>query len=282
MTLRELLVPARWTAVVDVGANAVDGDPPYKAMLAAGPCLVVGFEPQTEASEELRRRQGPWAQYLPHALGDGQTHTLHMCRHSGMASLLAPDPERLALFPFLVPLGAVVRTEATATRRLDDLGEVGAIDLLRMDVQGSELAILAGARSKLQDSVAVELEVSFLPLYREQPTFGQVDVALRGLGFVPHCFTAIKRATIAPCVVNGDPRLALNQPRAADVVCVRDFTRAEGISSEQLEHLALLAHHCYRSWDLALRCIMFVGQRGAVAEGTQRRYIEVVGGARSA
>jgi hypothetical protein len=103
-------------------------------------------------------------------------------------------------------------------------------------------------------------------------------VALRGLGFVPHCFTASKRATIAPCVVNGDPRLALNQLLEADVVYVRDFTRAEGLSSEQLKHLALLAHHCYRSWDLALRCIMFLEQRGAVAEGTQRHYIEVVGG----
>jgi hypothetical protein len=32
--------PARLTAVVDVGANPIDGDPPYRAMLAAGLCTI--------------------------------------------------------------------------------------------------------------------------------------------------------------------------------------------------------------------------------------------------
>jgi hypothetical protein len=34
--LFDLLQPARLTAVVDIGANPIDGDPPYKRMLAAG------------------------------------------------------------------------------------------------------------------------------------------------------------------------------------------------------------------------------------------------------
>ena len=33
--LTAMLAPERPTAIVDVGANPIDGDPPYKAMLAA-------------------------------------------------------------------------------------------------------------------------------------------------------------------------------------------------------------------------------------------------------
>ena len=34
--LYELLNPLRLTEVVDIGANPIDGDPPYKPMLDAG------------------------------------------------------------------------------------------------------------------------------------------------------------------------------------------------------------------------------------------------------
>lgn len=38
----EILQPQRLTEVVDIGANPIDGDPPYKPMLAAGLCKVTG------------------------------------------------------------------------------------------------------------------------------------------------------------------------------------------------------------------------------------------------
>ena len=44
--LSDLLGPARLTSVVDIGANPVDGDPPYKPMLEKRLCRVTGFEPQ--------------------------------------------------------------------------------------------------------------------------------------------------------------------------------------------------------------------------------------------
>ena len=41
-----LLSPQRLTAVVDVGANPIDGETPYKSLLERRLCTVVGFEPQ--------------------------------------------------------------------------------------------------------------------------------------------------------------------------------------------------------------------------------------------
>jgi len=46
--LLNLLAPGRLTAVVDVGANPIDGDPPYAPMQQQRLCPVVGFEPQPE------------------------------------------------------------------------------------------------------------------------------------------------------------------------------------------------------------------------------------------
>ena len=66
-----LLEPCKMTTVVDIGANPIDGDPPYKAMLEKGLCRVIGFEPQQEALRILLERKGPLETYLPYAIGDG-------------------------------------------------------------------------------------------------------------------------------------------------------------------------------------------------------------------
>jgi hypothetical protein len=103
----EILRPERPTAVVDVGANPIDGDPPYKTMLAAGLCEVTGFEPQDAALKRLEQKKGPRERYLPYALGDGTQRTLHVCELEGMTSLLVPDPDHLALFNLFPAWGTV-------------------------------------------------------------------------------------------------------------------------------------------------------------------------------
>jgi FkbM family methyltransferase len=275
--LWDILQPARRTRVVDIGANPIDGDPPYKAMLQAGLCEVVGFEPQGTAWAELQRRKGPLETYLPHAVGDGGKHTLHLCRASGMTSLYAPDPATLELFAALKPLGEVLSTETMTTRRLDDIAEIAGLDFLKIDIQGGELEVFRHGREKLARAVAIQTEVSFVTLYRDQPALGEVDVELRAQGFMPHCFAAVKQWPIAPLVVNGDDRQPLNQLLEADLVYVRDFRQPEGLDAEQLKQLALIAHHCYGSFDLAVRCLYLLEQRGELPAGGRDAYLRGLG-----
>jgi FkbM family methyltransferase len=262
--LVEFLSLQRPTEVVDVGANPIDGDPPYTPMLSTGLCRVTGFEPQEQALLELQRRKGPNEQYLPYAVGDGGTHTLNICDGSGMTSLFEPDPSTLALFDVLRPLGEVTRRVPLRTRKLDDISEIRHLDFLKIDIQGGELAVFKGGTVKLSEAVVVQTEVSFVTLYKGQPSLGDVDLELRRQGFIPHCFAGVKQWPIAPCVVGGDPRQALNQLLEADIVYVRDFARPELMSDEQLKHLALIVHHCYGSYDLAMRCMMLLEQRQAL------------------
>jgi FkbM family methyltransferase len=271
--LTEILAPARLTAIVDAGANPIDGDPPYKAMLAAGLCEVTGFDPQGQALARLEKSKGPRERYLPYVLGDGSAATLNICELEGMTSLLVPDPARLALFNLFPIWGTVKSQIPVTTRKLDDIAEIAHLDFLKMDIQGAERDVLAHGRGKLGETVVIQTEVSFVPLYEGQPVFGEIDLALRELGFLPHSVTGTKIWPIAPMVVGDAPNRGIRQLLETDMIYVRDFGRPQNMSAEQWKHLALIAHHCYGSYDLALKAIITLIEMGAVPEGAGKRYL---------
>ena len=159
------------------------------------------------------------------------------------------------------------------TRKLDDIAEIAHLDFLKMDVQGAEREVLAHGRAKLIDTVVIQTEVSFVPLYQGQPVFGEMDLALRELGFLPHCVTGTKIWPISPMVVGDAPNRGIRQLLETDMVYVRDFSRPQNMSAEQWKHLALVAHHCYGSYDLALKAIVTLIGMGAVPEGANKRYL---------
>ena len=274
--LHDILHTCQLTQILDIGANPIDGDPPYKQMLGLGLCQVTGFEPQKKALEELLQKKGPNERYLPYAIGDGDTHTLNICRWSGMTSLYEPDPASFSVFEMLKPNAEVLAREKIQTKRLDDVQEIDHIDFLKIDIQGGELSVFQSGRQKLKSAVVIQTEVSFITLYKNQPTLGDIDVEMRRQGFVPHCFAAVKKFPIAPLVVNGDPRKATNQLLEADIVYVRDFTHPEGMSHEQLKHLIMIAHHCYKSVDLAMRMILLLEQKNALPKGASRDYLNLL------
>jgi FkbM family methyltransferase len=275
--LLSLLAPDRLTSVVDIGANPIDGDPPYKEMLRARACRLTGFDPHPVALERLNAAKGDLETYLPYAIGDGGAHRLRICRGLGFASLLQPDPLALSHFPRFAELGQVVEEIPLQTRRLDDVAEIEAMDFLKIDIQGSELLVFEHGRDRLAEAVAVQSEVSFITLYRDQPGFGEVDRLLRQLGFVPHMFAAINRKMVAP-IVPPDPGAAFNQLVEADMVYVRDFMRPDAMSDQQLRHLALIMHGCYRSYDVAANCVHHLIRRGALPPAAMAHYLALVQG----
>ncbi len=108
--LQDLLSPEKLTTIVDIGANPIDGDPPYKQMLEHELCQVVGFEPQKDALQELLQNKGQFETYLPYGIGDGKRHTLYHCAASGMTSLYKPDQRYLSAFNDFEALGEVIST----------------------------------------------------------------------------------------------------------------------------------------------------------------------------
>lgn len=267
--------------IVDVGANPIERPAPYRPLLDRGLARVVGFDPHPAAVRRLSELKGPWETYLPLAVGDGTERLLYVCAAEGMTSLFEPNPEILNLFYGFPEWGTVKDVQTVKTVRLDDVPEVGEVDYLKLDIQGSELLVLQNATRCLSSCLVIQLEVEFLPLYKGQPLFSEVEQFLRAHGFTIHKFWPLKSRPLKPLVVGDNIRANYGQIFWADAVFVRDLTRLDRLSSTQLKTLATIAEDVYASHDLALRVVTLLDER----HGTRHadRLVEgwAAGGSRS-
>lgn len=242
--------------VIDVGAFQISGDPVYAPLLRAGNGELVGFEPNLEALGKLHELKVPNATYLPHAIGDGRRHTFHVCNARDMSSLFAPNPEVLNLFHGFPVWSQVIATEEMDTARLDDIPQTKGATFMQLDIQGAELMALQNARDRLRDALVLHVEVEFMPLYKNQPLFSDVERYLRDQGFILHKFSDMKSRIVAPMLLNNDIFAGLSQTLWADAVFIRDISRLAHLSPEQLLASAAILHDCYQSVDITLHHLL--------------------------
>jgi len=273
--LREILGLRRPTQVVDIGANPLDEAPVYSPLIEAGLCAVTAFEPQTET---MRTIDNPLVRILPDAVGDGTQQIFRKCQHSGWSSTLAPSAKTISVFSQFQDNSRILSEHAMETRRLDDIEEVQSIDLLKIDIQGGELSVFSNARRKLARAVFVDTEVSYMPLYEDQPSFGDVDIELRRQGFVIHRFGEFHHAIVPPMRLNDSPWIALQQVIDGDIIYIRDFRDHANLDDDQLKQMAMIAHALYQSWDIACRCISVLVERGSISADSVDAYLRIVNG----
>lgn len=255
-------MPTRKLAVVDVGASPIDGDPIYRSLLDAGLCTVVGFEPQRDELRALLGSAKDNETYLPDVIGDGETHTLYRCFAPGMTSLLKPDKKRLGMFFNFDGLARIIGMDTVKTATLDKAIGSKPVDFLKIDVQGAELMVLQGAEDVLKRCIAVQVEVSFVPLYEGQPALAQIDWHLRQRGFIPHGFSGIKTWPLAGY---DDKDQAPTQLLEADMIYVRDYADEKRWTDEDWRRLAVLAHHVFQSPDLTRLALDRAGKMAEAA-----------------
>ena len=149
---------------------------------------LIGFEPDARECEALNRDARDGFRVIPVALARGSgVRTLHVTRNPACSSMLPPN---MNLLGGLLELGPGFETATTVdvdTASLDTLlpsHDVGYVDFLKLDTQGTELEILEGSEHYLRTSIlAVQVEVEFAEMYVGQPLFSDVDRFLRDLGF---------------------------------------------------------------------------------------------------
>lgn len=239
-------------SIVDVGANPLTGRKgPYQRLVDAGQATLIGFEPDPEAFAKLQAMQAPGETYLPRAIGDGRRHELRICQMSGMNSLLEPNFALLDLLHYHGPWAKVLRRIPVDTDRLDDVPEVAAVDYLKIDIQGGELMVFEHAREKLADCLVVHTEAMFAQMYVGQPLFSDQELELRRHGLMVHKFVEVAGHALKPFAIGGDPHAPLSQLFWVDVVFIKDITRLDRLSSEQLLKTAVILHEVYLSIDVA-------------------------------
>jgi FkbM family methyltransferase len=179
---------------------------------------VIGFEPVDAEFKKLEQLKQPNRRYLPYFIGDGSEQTFHECNFPMTSSLFEPDSALLEKFQNLEELTRVTKKHSVQTKRLDDIPEIKGADFLKVDVQGAELMVFQGAIETLKNVLVIHTEVEFVPMYKRQPLFSDIDVFLRSLGFQFHRLAASKGRVFKPLSLNDQPTAWMSQWLWADAV----------------------------------------------------------------
>ena len=259
--------------IVDIGANPIDGEPPYKKLLDSNLVNVIGFEPNKDALMRLNKMKGPSETYIGKAVYDGTKQELKLCSAQGMTSLLEPNTNLLGYLHGFSEWGLVENRQQIQTVKLDDVKEIKNIDYLKIDIQGAELEVFKNATNFLSNCCVIHTEVGFLEMYENQPLFSEVEMYLRELGFLFHRFSPLVSRVVKPMYINDSPYSELSQVSWADAIFVRDFTQFNRLSITQLKKIALVLHDIYGSFDIVLRALMEVDNKSC-KEHYSRMYLE--------
>jgi FkbM family methyltransferase len=236
--------------ILDIGA-AIGERPPYQALVDVGRARVIGFEPNAQECERLNREYGEPHSFFPYFVGDGKPAVFHETNWNLTGSLYAPNSPLLEKFQNLAEVVRPVAKHPVSTRRIDDIDEIQSVDLIKIDVQGGELAIFQNALRALASTLVIQTEVEFVELYQGQPMFADVDKFLRGKGFQFHAFNGFGMRAFKPIVINGNVNAGVRQVLWSDALYVRDWMSLEGLDAVALQKYSVLAHDLLQSPDLA-------------------------------
>jgi FkbM family methyltransferase len=157
------LTPA---TVIDVGANV--GQFARASIEVFDQPEVHSFEPLPSAATQFRENLRDSAQVRLHPVALGAvngTATLHEHAYS-LASSLRP-----------------VRRDGAAPSWVSTAPLHHEVPVLKIDVQGTELDVLAGAAETLRSVDWILLELTFEPVYQDEPLFAEVDASMRAMGW---------------------------------------------------------------------------------------------------
>jgi len=144
------------------------------------------FEPNPEAMKICQKKIGrrPGVRYFDLALGDAEGQAeLHVTASSSLASILEPRTDFLGSH-YGTNAAQVVLNKQVQVATLDSLiPESRPVDLLKIDVQGFERAVLSGARRVLRNTRAVLIEVILQSHYAGDETLPALWNQLTNQGF---------------------------------------------------------------------------------------------------
>ena len=175
----DLLPRGHWRnlrTVVDVGANVGQWSTMLLDLITPEKLIVV--EPQPEAFAKLQRLFGnrPDVELHRVAVGDREgTTSFSVTRDTTGASVLPPREEMRELVGSNWTVESQIEVPLTTLDRL--LGDA-EISLLKIDVQGFEKAVLAGASECLRRTDFLLIELNYMQQYEGGSWFGEIHEIL--------------------------------------------------------------------------------------------------------
>lgn len=145
------------------------------------------FEPDLIEYERLSNKKSDVKTFFyPVALSDKNEKTnFYITKDPACSSLLMPN-EKIFNDIRIGKKLELVKSIKIQTNTLDwwkNEYDIGAIDILKIDVQGGELKVFSKGHNTLENTIAIMSEIEFVEVYKNQPTFQDIDTHLRKLDF---------------------------------------------------------------------------------------------------
>jgi FkbM family methyltransferase len=178
----------------DVGArNGLNDLKPLSRSIS-----LYSFEPGKDANAGLENSGKAYAGFELIDKGlysSSGIYDLYLMANPSMSSMLKPDEN--VLNEYFDGIGEfkewrkqlkiidVKKIETTTIDTVVKERSIKTIDYLKIDTQGTELEILKGAEDSLKNKkiAVIKTEFAFVPLYKDQPTFTEIDLYLKGFGY---------------------------------------------------------------------------------------------------
>ena len=184
--LADILRATKPDTALDVGANVGQwGDQLLDSGFSG---TIISFEvmPHLHAALELhaKTRSPKWSVARCAALGSKQQRLTMNISANGVSSSLLP---MLRTHLEAAPNSSYISESIVDVERLDDLA-VHALTphskiFLKIDTQGYEMEVLKGAEEVLRHTVAIQIELSLVPLYEGAPSFIDATSYLETQGY---------------------------------------------------------------------------------------------------
>jgi hypothetical protein len=260
--------------IMDIGAAAIAETPIYTKLIEDKIANLNAFEGDKRQSDKLKSKYEKNVKLYNEFLFDGSIQNLYLAHpESGMTSLLKPNEKVLNFFNGFSKFGKIEKIEKIKTEKLDNISHLPYIDFAKLDIQGSELTVLKNGVKKLENCLAIQLEVSFVCLYEDQPSFGELDLWMRENGYLPHTFLNIKRWSISPTIFNNNLRQPGNQLLESDIIYIKDPFKLDLLNDTQLKKFILISHYLFKSVDLSVYLILELERRNVLNKNSFKNYI---------
>lgn len=145
--------------------------------------VIYAFEPQPKFVEILNAKFGnnPNIHIYQKAVGASSgVLQFNVLSRNTSSSFLNPTSTNKSYHPKEMERASVIEVKQV---RIDEVIQDAPIDLLKLDLQGYELEALKGCERVLDKIKMITTEIEFVPLYENQPLFGDIDVFLRNNHF---------------------------------------------------------------------------------------------------
>ncbi len=173
--------------IFDVGA--CDGSTIYEFKQILPLSIIHSFEPFPESYENLVKVSHKFKDVHTYQIALSNTDTkdtFYVNKSKATNSLLKPTITKSFIDEHAIPEKQIIIQQRT----LDDFileNNIVLIDILKLDVQGSELMVLQGAKNALSQNCIkyIYAEIWFLEGYENQPLYHDIASYLANFGYKP-------------------------------------------------------------------------------------------------